>query len=237
MKHSVSTAAWAGRQICFALLRGERKTLSISVNPDGEVLVRAPQDISLEDIIERVGRRGGWISRQQAYFEQWRPRTPPRTYEPGETHLVLGRQYRLDVRQGIQEGVMLEGDRLVLSMHRPSCVNTRREILARWYLVRAREVYARRLNVLFRSFAHDGHPRPRIIVRELSQRWGSLTKAGNMVLSRDLIRAPRVCIDYVIVHELCHLVYADHGPHFWALLDRLMPDHAKRKARLERVLL
>lgn len=230
-------AAWAGSQIPFHLVRSDRKTLSISVGPDGDVLVRAPRDACEEEIIARVSRRGGWIRHHQARAALWKPRTPPRTFEPGETHLYLGRQYRLAVQIALREQVAIIGGHLTLMMHRPRDVEGRRALLERWYLERGREVFRKRLDSLFGHFEALGHQRPRLIVRDLRQRWGSLTSAGNMVLSRDLVRAPRACIDYVILHELCHLEVPDHGPAFWALLDSLMPDHRRRKQRLERALL
>jgi len=230
-------AAWAGRSIAFRVVRSDRASLSITVEPSGAVTVRAPREADFDQIVERVSRRGGWISYHQAQSERWQPRMPPRTFEAGETHLYLGRQYRLTVEQGLRQQVRVSGDRLILSMHRPSNVDGRRILLADWYLAQARSAYASRLNVLFRPFAAKDHKHPRLIIRKLTHRWGSLTPAGNMLLSRELIRAPRSCIDYVIVHELCHLDHANHGEGFWLLLSRLMPDFERRKARLERVLL
>lgn len=230
-------ANWAGSDIPFLLVRADRKTLSISVGPSGDVLVRAPREATDEEVLARVSRRGGWIRHQQTRASQWKPRTPPRTYEPGETHLYLGRQYRLAVQIALREQVAIFGGHLTLMMHRPTELDGRRALLDRWYLVRAREVYRKRLDALLPHFLALGHTRPRLIIRDLRQRWGSLTGAGNMVLSRDLIRAPRACIDYVILHELCHLEEPDHGPGFWALMDNLMPDHRRRKLKLERSLL
>lgn len=70
-------------------------------------------------------------------------------------------------------------------------------------------------------------------MRRMAKRWGSLSAAGRLLLNRRLIEAPVDTIDYVIVHELCHMAEAHHGPEFYRLLDRVMPDWARRKARLE----
>lgn len=230
-------ACWAEQSIPFVLTRSTRRTLSITVQPSGDVAVKAPISTPAEEVVARVSRRGAWIRLQQERAGRWRPRTPPRTYVEGETHLYLGRQYRLSAELAVRQEVRIAGDRIVLRMHRPGRLEERAELLSAWYLARAREVYARRLKALVPPFLAMGHPCPRIIVRHLSHRWGSLTAAGNMVLSRDLIRAPRACVDYVIVHELCHLAHRDHGPGFWSLLDASMPDHDRRKGRLEKMLL
>ncbi|WP_353622365.1 M48 family metallopeptidase [Blastomonas fulva] len=230
-------AAWGGRSIEFSVVRSERKTMSITVNPLGEVVVRVPDVANIEEVTERVAKRGGWISYHQRNAERWRPRTPARTYEVGETHLFLGRQYRLSAEIGLAQSVKTLGDRIVLTMHRPNRIEERKSLLDGWYLTQAREIFGNRLDKVFQPFAALNHARPRLIVRNLTHRWGSLTSRGNLVISRHIVRAPRQCIDYVLVHELCHLEYRNHGAEFWALLDRMMPDHQKRKARLEKILL
>ncbi len=211
--------------------------MSITVNPEGNVVVRAPLHADLDQVTERVAKRGGWISYHQSRAERWSPRTPPRTYELGETHLYLGRQYRLSAELGLAQSVKASGDRIILTMHRPSRIEERRALLSDWYLARAREIIGARLGIVFEPFANLGYTLPRLIVRDLTHRWGSLTSRGNLVISRHIIRAPRQCIDYVLVHELCHLEHKNHGAAFWTLLDRMMPDHDRRKEKLERILL
>jgi predicted metal-dependent hydrolase len=230
-------AAWGGRSIRFSVVRSERKTMSITVNPHGDVIVRVPNIADIEEVTERVAKRGGWISYHQMNAERWRPRTPARTYELGETHLFLGRQYRLSAEIGVAQSVKTLGDRLVLTMHRPKRIAERQPLLDDWYLTQAREIIGKRLDKVFEPFAVLSHARPLLIVRNLTHRWGSLTSRGNLVVSRHIVRAPQQCIDYVLVHELCHLEHRNHGSEFWNLLDRMMPDHKKRKARLEKILL
>ena len=230
-------AAWGGQGIPFLVVRTDRKTMSITVTPEGDVTVRVPYHADIDEVTERVSKRGGWIRYHQSRAERWRPRTPPRTYEVGETHLYQGRQYRLSTEIGVAQSVTASGDRITLIMHRPNRIEDRKALLADWYLARAREIIGKRLNVVFGPFASLGHPLPRLIVRDLTHRWGSLTTQGNLVMNRHLIRAPRPCIDYVLIHELCHLEHKNHGPAFWSLLDRMMPDHEKRKAKLERIML
>lgn len=178
-----------------------------------------------------------WILRTLREIERLPPRTPERRYIPGETHLYIGKQYRLDVRRSLRERVRIDGDFIVLEMHRPNAPGARSEILAAWYLDRAREIFDERMTELFPPFAARGHQRPEIVIREVEKRWGSLTPSGAVLLNRDLIRAPQICIDYVIVHELCHLEEPNHGRRFWDLLSRLMPDHEARKATLEACLI
>ncbi len=233
----VCSVRYGRQEVPFALQRSNRKTLGITVRADGSVLVRAPSGAELNDIEERVRKRAGWILAQQARAERYRPRTPPRTFEEGETHLHLGRQLRLTVEQALAEGVRIDGDRIVLAMHRPNRLDERATLLRRWRFEEAKRVYRKRLHAMFAPFASYRSEPPRLLIRDLTHRWGSMTDLGNMVLSRDLIQAPQACIDYVITHELCHLIHADHGEQFRRLLSEVMPDHAKRKERLEQALL
>lgn len=228
---------FGGRAIDFTLVRSDRQTLGITVRADCSVVVRAPANAALEQIVEKIEKRSGWITAQISRAERFRPRTPPRTFEEGETHLHLGRQYRLAVQLGLAQDVRLEGDRLVLVMHRPGRREERADLLRSWRLREARRHYASRLDALLPSLSTYPLSRPRVVIRDLSHRWGSLTARGNMILSRDLIQAPQACIDYVIMHELCHLVHDDHSDAFFRLLGEVMPDYAARKVRLEKFML
>lgn len=108
-------------------------------------------------------------------------------------------------------------------------------VLHRWYLDRAQVVFGEVLEGCLRRFRSA--QRPRLIVRTMQSRRGSLSRAGTMTLNVNLIRAPRPCIEYVITHELCHIQHRDHGAQFYALLEQMMPDWEQRKRRLETALL
>ncbi|MCU0754996.1 MAG: M48 family metallopeptidase [Xanthomonadales bacterium] len=212
-----------------------RRTLTIEVHPDSRVLVRAPVDCPEALIAERVQRRAAWISRQLAEFARYQPRTPARQYVSGESHLYLGRQYRLKLMAGDAAGVKLTRGQLLVTLPgepEPSAVKA---VLHRWYLDRARAIFT---EVLDSSLAHfDGIEAPRLIVRAMQSRWGSLSPTCSMTLNVNLVRAPRPCIDYVVVHELCHTRHRNHDARFYKLLGQLMPDWEQRKQRLEAALL
>ncbi len=212
-----------------------RQTLGIEVHPDQRVVIRAPMGCA-EDVIEdRVRKRASWISRQIADFQRYSPRTPQRQYISGETHLYLGRQYRLKVGVGKTASVRMTRGQLAVTMPGiadPECVKA---MLHRWYLDHARQVFVEVLEQCLPRFT--GHQRPRLIVRAMQSRWGSLSQAGSMTLNANLVRAPRACIEYVVTHELCHLRHRDHDSNFFRLLGRVMPDWEQRKQQLETALL
>ena len=212
-----------------------RQTLGIEVHPDSRVLVRAPVGCPEALIAERVQKRAAWISRQLAGFERYRPRTPARQYVTGESHLYLGRQYRLKLLSGDTAGVKLARGRLIVSLPGEPDPERIKALLRRWYLDRARVLFG---EVLDASLLHfKGIERPRLIARAMQSRWGSLSRAGTMTLNVNLVRAPRLCIGYVVTHELCHIRHRDHDARFFSLLTRVMPDWEQRKRRLEAALL
>jgi predicted metal-dependent hydrolase len=208
-----------------------RKTLAIEVHPDGRVLVRAPAGCRADLIAERVRRRAAWISRQLADFERYRPRTPARHYVSGESHRYLGRQYRLKVLTSETTAVKVTSGHLLVSLPESSDPQRVKAVLHRWYRHRASVLFAEALAASLHRF--ESIEPPRLSVRNMQSRWGSLSHAGTLTLNVDLVRAARSCIEYVVTHELCHLKHRHHGAAFYRLLERVMPDWAKRKERLE----
>ncbi|UZD55218.1 M48 family metallopeptidase [Caldimonas aquatica] len=221
--------------------RPSRRTLGIEVHPGGRVLVLAPRGCDDATIDEKLRLRAGWVSRQLATFSRYERHTAPRQYLSGESHRYLGRQYRLRVKandsDARQDHVKLtRGEMWVISQGElpPAKVKA---LLRHWYLGRAREVFDAVLTDAFDTFQRLGHERPRIAVREMRSRWGSLSPGGQMTLNSRLVQAPRPCVEYVIVHELCHLIHKNHSSEFFALLGQVMPDWQIRKQRLEQALL
>lgn len=222
--------------IRYEVLRAPaRRTLGIEVHPDSRVIVRAPNDCSEEIIASRIRKRAAWISRQLAEFQRYTPRTPPRQYMSGETHLYLGRQYRLQVVAGETASVKAtRGQLLVTALGTPTPEQVK-ALLHNWYLRRAKESFSEVLKNCLEHFKE--RDQPRLIVRAMQSRWGSLSSIGTLTLNARLIKAPRACIEYVIIHELCHRTHRDHDAAFFRLLSGVLPDWEQRKQRLEAALL
>ena len=106
-----------------------------------------------------------------------------------------------------------------------------------WYSAHAKNLLSRRLSQYLPIFVKMKAPEPKILFRRMKKRWGSCSKNGVIMLNNELAKAPILCIDYVIVHELCHLLYPNHDRKFFRLLKRIMPDWEKRKERLEKVII
>jgi len=229
--------AYGEHVIDVEIVRRARKTLEIAVEPDLRVVATAPLDADIEAIAAKVRKRAGWVLQQQRFFTQFLPRTPERQFIAGETHRYLGRQYRLKVVPSLAAGVKLARRYLVVQTHHSRSPEVTKELLVAWYRARARERFAARIDACAERFANSEQFRPQgLIVRQLRQRWGAMSHARRLVLNLRLIEAPIDAIDYVITHELCHLAHPNHGPAFFDLLERVMPDWSRRKQKLERLL-
>ena len=225
---------YGGRRINLTVLRRRRKTLEIAVEPDATVVIIAPVDATIEAITEKVRKRAAWVIRQQRFFSQFMPRTPERRYLAGETHLYLGRQYRLKVVGSARPGVKMIRGFIIVSTREPDQPEVTRRLVEGWYREQARAKFSERVEASLARFPDPEAFRPRgIIVRRMEKRWGSLSPSGRLVLNRRLIEAPVDTIDYVIAHELCHIAEPHHGAAFYRLLDSVMPDWVGRKERLE----
>lgn len=240
MNHATYTLQYGSVSIQYALRFAGRRTLAIRVHPDTRVEVIAPHEAPLEKIERILRAKARWILRQQQAFLSFHPLTPPRLYIAGETHLYLGRQYKLKILSASPEyvagrvrayGGILE----VFSDDKtPAIIQA---MLDQWYRARAAEWFAKLIPLCQTKF-----PAPYRTaldsctwqIRNMEKRWGSCTAKGKLLLNSELIKAPKGCIEYVILHELCHRIHHDHTRAFYDLLAQVLPDWTKWKDRLER---
>lgn len=224
---------FGSRTIDFCLEYSNRKSLGITVTPEMEVLVKAPENTSMEKVKEKIRKKAPWIIKQQSFFLSFQPKTPKRKYVSGETHLYLGRQYRLQIQFGNEESVKLKGKFIEVITQNKSSVKV---LLQEWYLQHARTRFHTIAEPLVDKFKKYKVEPSSIVLREMPTRWGSCTPKGKIILNPELIKAPKRCIEYVIIHELCHLVHHDHTRKFTDLQNKEMKDWEKWKMILEKLL-
>ncbi len=217
-------------QIDFTLEYASRKSLGITVTPTSDVLVKAPVDAPLDKIKAIVRKKAPWILKQQSFFLSFQPKTPTRRYVSGETHLYLGRQYRLNIIESEKTAVILRGGFLVV--HTPNKEQAK-TLLTAWYLQKATEKFHQIATPLIEKFKKYKVEPSAIVLNDMPTRWGSCTPKGKIILNPELIKAHKGCIEYVIIHELCHLVHHDHTQKFIALQTKEMHDWTKWKQKLE----
>jgi len=228
-----SAIQFGSKQIYFQLEYSSRKSLGITVKPDLSVLVKAPADISLEKVKEKLRKKAPWIIRQQSFFLNYHPRTPARKYISGETHLYLGRQYRLKIIRNNFESVKLKGKYIEATM---TDKKRAEHLVVEWYSQNAKLKLRTIAQPLIDNFRKYNIEPSSIVLRDMPTRWGSCTPEGKIILNPELIKAPKGCIEYVIIHELCHLVHHDHTQKFIDLQTKEMKDWEKWKMKLEKLL-
>jgi predicted metal-dependent hydrolase len=221
------------RRAVAELRRSHRRVLRIEVQPSGNIVVFAPAGEGLCEIQNRVKRKSPWIFREIDRIANRPSITPERRFVSGETHLLLGRQYRLAIEQSEESQVRVEGGRLIVFARSVDDQAHCRRLITAFYKITARRVFNERLNVVAPPFLRKGMRRPSLMIRRMSKRWGSYTPSGWIVLNVDLVRVNPTLIDYVICHELAHAFHPDHGAKWRNLFNSVMPDWEERKSRLE----
>ncbi|AOT58987.1 MULTISPECIES: M48 family metallopeptidase [Streptomyces] len=215
-----------------------RRRFALTVELDAAVTLHAPQGCSKADAVDFVRAHRDWVADKVALRERTRPLTPPKRLVEGEVFRYLGRTHRLTVDHecAAEAPVRLVAGRLVLSATQASDAALGRAALTAWYCRAGRRWAVGRLQPWA---ARMGVPEPALDVSDLGGRWGSYRpgpdnrEKGRMSLGWPLFQLPMHLVDYVIAHELAHVKVHGHGPGFWALLGRALPEYEERKAELD----
>ena len=205
----------------------------IKVHPDCRIEVTAPAEADDNAVLAAVKKRGRWIYQQLRDFRQQSAYVTPRQYISGESHYYLGKQYLLKVLEDpdSKPQVKLLRGKLEVTLRQKNAAKVE-QLLSDWYKVRAKEVFAKRLDVLLEQTLWVTE-RPPLRMLTMHTQWGSCSPQGRLTLNPYLVKAPRECIDYVILHELCHLAEHNHSERFYRLLSQVMPSWEEVKARLD----
>lgn len=207
----------------------------IKVHADCRVVVSAPEDTNNAAVLAAVKKRSRWIYEQLREFRKQLEHVTPRKYVSGESHYYLGKQYLLKVNVTLEQpqSVKLLRGKLEVSVREKDAGRVR-NLLTDWYKTRAKDVFAKRLDVLLEQTLWV-EKRPPIHIRTMKTQWGSCSPNGRLTLNPHLVKAPRDCIDYVILHELCHIAEHNHSERFYRLMSQVMPKWEKTKDRLDRI--
>lgn len=207
--------------------------VAIHVEPDGRVLVDAPEGASDRQVRAAVAARARWIHGHVSAVRQRLAQVLPREYVSGESLLYLGRRYRLKVAPGTASppGVRLRGGYVEVAVERRSPTLVRTALNA-WYRAKAKALLSARLDELAATLRWVRSPPP-VRFQTMKVQWGSCSPAGRLTLNPHLVKAPQECIDYVLLHELCHLREHNHSRRFYRMLDMHMPRWQRRKSRLD----
>lgn len=222
------------RRVPYRLYLGKRRGLRISVTPSLEVNVFAPLNASLSWVDEAVRERAPWIVRTLDKVASCTILEFPERFEPGAVLYYLNRPYRLAIVEGNSRPPELLFDTLVIGVPDPTNQLSVARAVKRWYRSRGEEVFDQSLARCLPAVARFGIGKPTVTIRNMRSRWGSCSSDGRVSLNLKLTMLPEALIDYVVMHEACHLVHHDHSKRFYCLLTECMPDWKERKKTLNR---
>lgn len=210
-------------ELNYNIQRSEtRKTISLTMAPSGELEVVAPLDVTEESIDKLVQKKKFWVYKNRKELID-KKIAFEKEYVSGESFLYLGKKFRLDVAQCEHDGLIFKQSKFILNNQEQKKAET---LFQKWYKKKAKEKLIPRVE----KFAKQMGLNPKEIkILSMSKRWGSCTVDGNIILNYHLIKAPLYVVDYVIVHELAHLIEHNHSEKFWKIVKTQMGDFSKQK--------
>ena len=210
--------------------RPARKTASITVAPDNSVVVTVPEHLTNDEVTALVRRKRAWIRKKIAFNREVRLPYSRKEYISGEAFTYLGRNYRLKVEPGDRQGIALRNGRFHVQVRAGLTGEDRdNHIVAKltaWYRDHALAKLGQRARLHAERMGVELGP---VAVRDYRRQWGSCYRDRSVHFNWRIIVAPMRIIDYVVVHELCHLRHHDHSKAFWKMLGLYLPDYLERK--------
>ena len=214
----------------FVITKKDVKNITIKVKPNGEVILTAPEITTDEHIKFIVKKRAKWIEKKKEFFASFK--VNEKEYVSGEDFKYLGRSYRLKIIESKKESVKLQRGYLEIYVKNKNDLKRKQNLVYEWYYEKALLHFfniLQEFNKIVKQEIKD------IKIRQMKTRWGSCNAHKSYInLNIELIKKQRYCIEYVIFHELAHLIHSNHSKEFYNYLTLHMPDWEDRKQRLER---
>jgi predicted metal-dependent hydrolase len=223
-----------GRTVRAWLLRSRGRRVRIVVQPDGRITVHAPVRMPEEQVWRFVRGKTRWLVRTLRQVDDYIRLPHPDRIGAGDAVAFLGVAHPVVVEAGPRAAARMSGGSLIVRLSDPADAAAARRAVDRWLTARAGEVFGRVLERQMAVASRFGIPTPEWSLRRMKRRWGSCGRDGRVVLNVRLVQTPLECVEYVVMHELCHLKHHHHGGDFYALLTQVMPDWPRRKAFLAR---
>lgn len=218
----------------YQLIKQDRKTLSLTVTPDLRIIVKCPLKADSERIDIFLQKKWFWLEKQLSFFKKYQRKIYEKEYVSGEGYLYLGRQYKLTVRKGKEDSVSLTRGQLIVQTKKlVTDGNHNKKLIDEWFAEKTDLIFQDRFTEMLALF--DFKNTPKLSIREMKKRWGSFLNQDKIFLNPKLIHTSKDCIDYVIVHELCHMKHKNHDKRFYNFLDQKFLRWEKVKEKLETI--
>ncbi len=209
----------------YRVVYSHRRTLSLSVERDASVVVRAPEGMPEETIRRAVETKKLWLFQKTRHVQKYPAHRRRKELVSGESIPYLGRNYRLEVTEQPSDGIQFHSHFIISHQSRPRAA----QLFRLWYLARAKERIPTRTNYFASAM---GVTFKKVLISDLKVRWSSCTPNNNLNFNSRILKAPSFVIDYLIVHELAHLVEANHTPRFWNIVSVQVPRWEQAKTWL-----
>lgn len=213
-----------GTDYPYHLVRSNRKSIAIQVKTDGSIHVRAPYRVSTVEIERFLIKKKEWITNTVQRVSSARSTVRPVMFETGDPLYYLGKKYILEVNVTAgrkRAGITMTAERIVMSLGPDIGKTERQAILEHWYRQQAGKLITEKAERFSRilSVTYAG-----IRIKEQKTRWGSCSSKGNLNFNWHIVMAPEAMVDYLVIHELCHLIHMNHSPEFWQCVESLCPE-------------
>ncbi|ADO44425.1 protein of unknown function DUF45 [Hydrogenobacter thermophilus TK-6] len=208
------------------IIRSKRKTITLQITDNATLIVKAPFEVSEETIRKFVIKHSKWIEEKKKEILSRDPKFAKKEFVSGEGFLYLGKSYKLYIVNQQDTPLKFDNGFFLLRDYQPLA----KGLFIKWYKERAYEKISERVQLYAqkRGFIYN-----KVSITKAEKRWGSCSSSGNLNFSWRLIMAPLPVIDYVVVHELVHLIEKSHGKAFWDKVKVLMPDYEKHREWLK----
>ena len=211
----------------YKVIYSGRRTLGISVLPDASVIVRVPFRTPGKTITRIVEEKASWIIKHRDSYRMKVPDKPGRSYIDGSSHLFRGNTYILNISESRRKFVKFNGSTIDIGLEKAGDEASVRKLLQKSYKIEATAHIPVMFNSLLEKHANHNFKPTGLVIRSMKRRWGSCSNRGKITLSTELIKLADEYIEYVIIHELCHLKQHNHGPKYYELLSELFPEWKK----------
>jgi hypothetical protein len=207
--------------------------MGITIRPDRTVSVRVPLRTPVKEIRSFVTQWAEWVLKVLKKLNT-RPTQVRHGYSRGSEFMYRGEIFNLELTKGLRKSIQLHAGLLLLTTPDILPEDTVRRMIDNWYREQALIIFKERSTACHNMMLEECLPLPPITIRTMKTRWGSYSYHTQRIsLNQNLIKAPQTCLDYVIIHELCHIKVRHHGANFWKMVSRYVPDYLEIRRQLK----
>jgi predicted metal-dependent hydrolase len=220
--------------IDYKVVYSRRRSIGISVGPDSGVIVRAPYRTPMKTIEKLIISKSAWISKHVGNYKSAIRIDSKKSITDGTPVLFRGKELPIRVIESNAYSVKLADDKIEIGMKNIRETDIAGKMLEKWYRVISEGIFRRKFEEILINYKDYNFKPSEFKVRTLKRRWGSCSSKGKITISSELVKLDDIYLEYVILHELCHLRHQNHGKEFYELLSEVFPDWKKRRSELKK---